>query len=174
MAAALVVALVLVPPAAAAGPGSASLDTGPSPGGAALRSLVLPGWGQAANGRWLKSAVAFGVYAGYLGWGISLNQDKQDAVGRFNAAATDSARAVWEAEVDRLDSDRNGKYWIAGFATLMSMLDAYVDAHLRNFDKRMDAEVGWIPVSGGEPALGIRLTLTWDGDAVVGKNERGR
>jgi hypothetical protein len=135
--------------------------------------LILPGWGQAANGRWIKSALAFGFYAGYVAWGVSLNQDKQDALGAFNAAQTDSARAVWAAEADRIDSDRNGKYWIAGFVLLLSMADAYVDAHLRHFDERMDADVGLIP-AGGEPALGVRLTFAWDEDSVNRRRERGR
>jgi len=136
---------------------------GPSPGGAALRSLILPGWGQAANGKWLKGAAALGAYAGFLGWSVSLHQDRQDALGRMHAAVDETERLYWKNEADRLESERNGKYWLAGLVMLVSMADAYVDGYLRDFDKRMDADVGWIPV-GDEGAWGLRVTAFLDGD----------
>ena len=119
---------------------------------------MLPGWGQATNGRWLKGTAFLGAYAGFIGWGVSINQDKQDAQGELNAAESDSARAYWTAEVDALRNSRNAKYWLAGLTALLAVADAYVDAHLKNFDERMDADVGLIPV-GDHPALGLRVTL---------------
>jgi hypothetical protein len=134
---------------------------GPSPRTAALSSLVLPGAGQAANRAWLKSAAFLGAYGGFLGWAAALNQDKQDAEGKLHAAASDSDRLAWAAEVDRLDDARNAKYWLMGLTALLSMADAYVDAHLRGFDRRMDAEVGWAPGEEG-PEATARLTVRWD------------
>ena len=88
--AALVVALTLVPAAAeaqvtppepevtepetppdsvdvvAAEPDDPAEPTGPSPGGAFLRSLILPGWGQAAYDANFRGAVFFGMQTG--GW----------------------------------------------------------------------------------------------------------
>ena len=84
-----------------------------------------------------------------------------DAVGRLNAATTDADLAFWTSEVDRFDNDRNAKYWLMGLTTILSMVDAYVDAHLKNFDRRMDAEVGWIPARDDD-LFGARLTLRWD------------
>ena len=138
-----------------------SLAQWQSPGQAALKSFVLPGWGQAGNGQWLKSGIFFGAYAGLLAWGISLNQEKQDAVGSLHAAP-DSLQGYWEAEVSRLDDSRNAKYWFAGATLLLSVVDAYVDAHLRGFDDRIDAEVGWMPEDGGAFALVIRTRWDWE------------
>ena len=135
--------------------------SGPRPGTAALRSFLLPGWGQAANHAWLKSAGFLGTYGGLLGWAVSINQEKMDAVGRLNAAATDADLALRISEVDRLDNARNAKYWLMGLTTILAMVDAYVDAHLRDFDRRMDAEVGCITLPEGD-LTGARLTLHWD------------
>ena len=163
-------------PAAPARPDSrvtAPARPGPSPGSAALRSLVLPGWGQAANRAWLKSAGFLGAYGGLLAWAVSLNQDKMDAVGRLNAAESAEDIAFWTLEVDRFDNDRNAKYWLMGLTTLLSMVDAYVDAHLKGFDRRMDAEVGCLPSAEGGVA-GACLTLSWDAPLQRPQGDRAR
>jgi hypothetical protein len=132
--------------------------TGPSPGSAALRSFVLPGWGQAANGRWIKTVLAAGAYGGFWAWAVSLNQDVQDAKAERNAAA-DGDLAFWTAEVANRKDARNAKYWFAGLTMILAVTDAYVDAHLKGFDKRIDADVGWIPGGDGGPGfLGVRVT----------------
>jgi hypothetical protein len=125
--------------------------------------MVLPGWGQAANGAWLKAPLFTGAYVGFLGWAVALNQEKQDAEGLRNAAATEDDRAFSESEVARLEDSRNAKYWLAGLVLLLSMADAYVGAHLRGFEDRIDAEVGLVPVDE-RPAVGLCLTARFDED----------
>ncbi len=134
---------------------------GPSPGGAALRSMVLPGWGQAYDGKWIKAGLFLGAYAGLWAWSISIHQDRMDAIGKLHAAADDAGRAHWQAEVDRLENDRNGKYWLAGLVLLLSMADAYVDAQLFHFDRRMDAPVALVPAPAGD-GLALRVTVPLD------------
>ena len=133
-----------------------------SPSMAALKSFLLPGLGQIGNDRWVKAGVFFGAYTGLLGWAVAINQDKQDAEGHYNAAVADTTAdpAFWQSEVDRLESNRNAKYWFAGATMLLSVIDAYVDAHLRGFDKRIDATVGYIPEDGGGIAFALRTR--WD------------
>ena len=142
-------------------------ESGQSPGAAAIKSLILPGLGQVGNGSWLKGGLFFGAYAGFFGWGVSLNQDVQDATGARNAAQDDAERAVWEQEIARLEQSRNAKIGLAAFVLVLSVAEAYVDAHLRGFDERIDAEVGWIPL-GGDPGIGVAVT------ARLGEKERRR
>jgi hypothetical protein len=130
-----------------------------SPSVAALKSFLLPGLGQAGNDKWIKAGLFFGAYTGLLGWAVSLNQDKMDAVGHYNEASSPADSTFWLSEVDRLDSSRNAKYWFAGATMLLSVIDAYVDAHLRGFDKRIDATVGYIPEAHG---AGLALRAQWD------------
>ncbi len=130
-----------------------------SPSIAALKSFLVPGLGQAGNEKWIKAGLFFGAYTGLLGWSVAINQDKQDAEGHFNSASSAADSLFWQSEVDRLESNRNAKFWFAGATMLLSVIDAYVDAHLRGFDKRIDATVGYIPEANG---AGVSLTARWD------------
>ena len=130
-----------------------------SPSTAALKSFLLPGLGQVGNEKWVKAGLFFGAYTGLLGWAVALNQDKQDAIGHLNAASDSLAAVHWQSEVDRLESSRNAKFWFAGATMLLSVVDAYVDAHLRGFDKRIDATVGYVPEVQG---AGLALRARWN------------
>ena len=154
---AILVVIPFYPGAAKAAEGS-----GPPPGRAALQSLLVPGFGQVANRKWIKAVGFTGAYGGLLFWGVSLNQDKQDAVGRLHAGAPEDLFAL-QNEVDSLEDNRNAKFWFAGLTLLLSMADAYVDAHLSGFDQRIDAEVGWVPERDGH-FLGVKLTAAWGGE----------
>jgi hypothetical protein len=101
-----------------------------------LRSLVFPGWGQAHNGAWLKAA---GV-AGAEGWlGVALLQDRRDLerlLAEANALqGVDEASYV--AAANRYNARLNtfvGRQWLLGGVLTYALVDAYVDAHFRNFD----------------------------------------
>ena len=94
--------------------------------------------------------MAFVAYTGFLGWGIALNQDLQEARGR--PESTDLELAV-------LKRDRNQKYAFAALTLLLSMAEAYVDAHLKGLDERINADLGWIPPDSA-PVWGIAITVT--------------
>ena len=101
------------------------------------RSAVLPGWGQFKNGRPLKAGVAI-VSEGAAGYAMvdawkdvdaaARREDEALASGDTEAAA--KARADYESAYTR----RSTAGWILGTIIALSMLDAYVDAHLIQFD----------------------------------------
>jgi len=138
-------------------------EDGPPPARVAFQSMALPGWGQIENGSWLKAAGFFGAYAGMFAWGVSLNQEKQDARGALNRALGTADEAFYRSEVDRLANDRNAKFWFAGLATVLSMADAYVDASLKNFDERINADVAWWSETERAPVLGLALRVPLPG-----------
>jgi hypothetical protein len=136
----------------------------PSPFNRAIRSAVVPGWGQLTNGKPKKSVVQFGVQT-YLLTRIVIESRE---AGEANRAA-DALRGMENAagEVDRLESKAQDHYkrrrdllfwWIiAGFYGAM---DAYVDAHLGDFEK--DLEDGRTLFSDVDPIsrnveLGLRF-----------------
>ncbi len=91
------------------------------PTGAMLRSLLVPGWGQFYNGKWFKGLLVAGTE---IGLGINayiLNQWAQEA--------TSEEYRLFYLE------NRNLSFWLLGATILYSMADAYVDAHLYNFDE---------------------------------------
>lgn len=113
-------------------PSSDSLDTRPasavlhkkSPSGAALRSLVIPGWGQYYNGKKIKAGLAFAGETGLLGAALY-----------WNSRAADAKQANDKNNQLLFEDWRNGCYWGLAALIVYSMLDAYVDAQLSDFDE---------------------------------------
>ncbi|MDZ7724683.1 MAG: DUF5683 domain-containing protein [candidate division KSB1 bacterium] len=90
------------------------------PRGAMLRSAIVPGWGQFYNGKWLKGTIIAGAQVGLITNAVVLHQYMKQA---------DS-----ESERDFYWDNRNLSLWWLGASVLYSMADAYVDAHLSDFD----------------------------------------
>ncbi len=91
-----------------------------SPRGAMLRSLVLPGGGQFYNGKWFKGLVIGGTEVGLVIDAIVQNQWAQESDYYYDKEFYRENRslAIW---------------WLAG-VVLYSVTDAFVDAHLADFD----------------------------------------
>ena len=120
-----------------------------SPKGAFIRSVAFPGWGQWYNGQKIKAFLAFSVEGFLIGLSIYYNRKAQQS---------EEGSQLEELWTDR----RNGTYWFLLAATLLSGVDAYIDAHLYDFDTgpdlrmRMGAMPVRIPVAGS-PTFGLSL-----------------
>ena len=90
------------------------------PTAAMLRSAFVPGWGQFYNGKWLKGTVIAGVEIGLITNAVVLHQYMK--------------QAETQADRDFYWDNRNLSLWWLGASILYSMADAYVDAHLSDFD----------------------------------------
>jgi hypothetical protein len=137
-----------------------------------LRSLVVPGWGQLHNGSWIK---ALGVATGE-GILIARIIDDNQALNDLNAQI-DAARANGDANAEAVAieaynsrlNDLNSRAWLLGGVVAYALLDAYIDAHFRNFDiefKRDPALPGGVPPPPGKKsglmtAGETRLALRW-------------
>lgn len=110
-----------------------------SPTGALLRSLVFPGWGQWYNGKKIKAVVALTV--------------ETALIARIVVANNQLHKAKTEAERFRLEDRRNLTFWWLGGTTLLSMLDAYVDAYLSDFDAGPDLSARVMPASDGSEGI---------------------
>jgi hypothetical protein len=91
--------------------------------GAVLRSLAVPGWGQLYNESYLKAA-AFAAAEGSMLVSISFNHDQMM---RFKTAHLGEEERFYRNYRNKLI------WWLAG-TILLSMGDAYVDAHLYGLD----------------------------------------
>jgi len=90
-----------------------------SPTGALLRSLAIPGWGQVYNKKYFKAIIVAGGQGTLLGTAIV--EWKR---------ATDAKKDL-DLEGYRIHTNnRNMLLWLYAAATVVSILDAYVDAHL--------------------------------------------
>lgn len=143
----------------AAQTGSESTEAGglrrsKNPTGAFLRSLVIPGWGQAYTGHWFKAAAFFGTEAGML-YGISVqNRRYLDNLDLAEKQKTDTLRRTYEEYADFYRDDRNKLIWWTAGVTLLAAFDAFVEAHLYGF--HIDPSLGTTPQGDG-PAAGITI-----------------
>ncbi len=130
---------VAIPPAAV--PATADSAAPPiSPMGAFLRSLVLPGWGQAKLGRRLTGGI-------FIAWeGVTLGMTVKTSRELTYLRRTGSARVE--------DKQRERQDWITllVFNHLMAGLEAYVSAHLWDFP-------GDIRIRAAPDGLGAAVSL---------------
>lgn len=119
------------------------------------RSAIVPGWGQVYNRQPLKAVVVV-AGEGFLTYKIFQELKREnEAIDRQNAATDDAELLAAQAdELDHYNRKINWIWWTAA-AHLLQMADAYVDAHLINFD----AEFGPDDRSGSRGAPRLRLSL---------------
>jgi hypothetical protein len=126
-----------------------------SPRGAFLRSLVLPGWGQSELGAPGRGGVYFALEAGSL-WMFVKSARKLDEA-RENERIARETGVLTEDQIDPLVRDRQNQRedWLtlSIFWLFFSGADAFVTAHLQDFDVHVNA----IPRPGG--ALELQATV---------------
>jgi hypothetical protein len=120
----------------------------PNPTITMFKSMLVPGWGQITNERYIKAAFAIGLEAWFL-TGTLVNWSKANkALDRFRAdpgdiQAFNDYQFYW--------GNRSDFIWLLGLTVFVSMFDAYVDAHLIPYQEDT--------IPGVEPPKGIRLII---------------
>lgn len=128
--------------------------------GALLRSVAIPGWGQFYNRKYLKSGLVFGAETTFITlaaieWG-RMNKHKK------NFQNPDYPDRYWEFEQFQFYEDRRNLFlWITAGIVFLSMFDAYVDAHLYNFDREevRDLSISLVPEAGGGSDVRLLLSI---------------
>jgi hypothetical protein len=120
---------------------------------------VIPGWGQAANGAWIKALLVAGIEAAFFERLIF--EDRLVHEYREKAQTLPSEAAFYRRKEERHKSHRRDFIWWTSFVVALAVGDAYVDAHLRSFDVRLQAEPRLEDGSDGKGAreLGLRVSL---------------
>lgn len=119
-----------------------------SPWGAVLRSAVIPGWGQIYNQSYYKAPIVWGVSAWLVyNWIQSNNQYKNYQKFYFQTSDT---RYKTQRDFYRDQRDLFSIYM--GITYVLTLVDAYVDAHL--FDFSVEEE----PVTGTSK-LNVRVNF---------------
>lgn len=111
-----------------------SYDTGKSPGKAAFYSFLLPGAGQYYNESyskaffWATSEIAFISITSYHQAKFEDYKDKREKASNL------SDWEKWDRKAaDQLHKRNNGFWWL-GSTLILSMMDAYVDAALFDYE----------------------------------------
>jgi len=102
----------------------------PNPTVILVKSMVVPGWGQITNRRYLKAAVAIGLESWFIAGAVTEWKRANDARDEFRAEGGD-INHFYEYEFH--NGNKNDYLWALGVTVFISMFDAYVDAHLRPY-----------------------------------------
>ena len=102
-----------------------------SPMGALLRSVVVPGWGQFYNHKYIKSAVVCVAESYFIVRAVYWWRETERQYDRVLATTNQGQQySIYQTYRGR----RDDFLWAAGVTIFVSMFDAYVDAHLAGFD----------------------------------------
>lgn len=118
-----------------------------TPKGAFLRSLVLPGWGQSELGAPGRGGVYFLLESGSL-WMVLKTSQKLDEARRLETIARETGEIGPTAKHPLVrDRENQREDWItlSIFWLFFSGADAFVAAHLQDFDVHVNA----VPRPGG-------------------------
>lgn len=114
-----------------------AMEYAKNPYKAMVLSALLPGGGQVYNNAYIKAVAVVGLQA-YLVNSAFYNHDKME---QFEAMMDGSGsfddllyQSRWDKYRDNLRSD----YWWIGTVMVLSVADAFVDAHLYNFKAEKD------------------------------------
>ncbi len=118
---------------------------GKSPSGAMLRSALIPGWGQWYTDHRLKAIIVLGAQLALVGNAVYYNQ-----------LAVKSQTS--DERIFYLDYRSQFIWYSVGFY-LLNILDAFIEAHLWDFDTGPDLSVGSSP--GGNDGIVVRLCWSW-------------
>jgi len=101
-----------------------------------LFSAVVPGLGQAENGRWAKASAFIAVGAVLLAK-IAVESDRSDRYLHLSRDASTDEKSQAYYDIYSLHFDRRDKYvWWAAVFWVYNMFDAYVDGHLFGFSRQ--------------------------------------
>ena len=132
-----------------------------SPTQALFKSLAFPGWGQFYNEKYLKAGLVLGVETTYII--LAVDQWRKATLHKknFHNAVPYSPEQFYEFDLYKYHRDQRNLYlWITSGIVFLSMFDAYVDAHLYDFDKieMKDLEVSLFPTDESSRRVGIFLS----------------
>lgn len=102
-----------------------------------LRSLLVPGWGQIHNRAWFKAA---GVATAEVWLVSAIFRDKRDLdalLAEVGAAQSAQDEVRYAEAANRYNARLDtyvGRQWLLGGVLAYALVDAYVDAHFRDFD----------------------------------------
>lgn len=121
-----------------------------SPKKAAIKSLILPGLGQAYNKKYWKIPVIYGAVAGLYFWSDFSNTNLKNATTAFcdlNDSGGDYTKITIneyrlqgittsqiQQKVNEYRRDRDFAYILMGLTYILNIVDANVDAHLLNYN----------------------------------------
>lgn len=137
---------------------------------ALLYAAVLPGLGQAYNKKYWKIPLVYGGFIG-LGYGIKWNndiyQDLKDGLyyiletgETYGPPPYELTESQYRTNIDKFRRNRDFMYLFIGALYVLQIVDAHVDAHLKEFDINPNLQVRLQPMMTTDPLMGNQTGLS--------------
>ena len=146
-----------------------------NPNGALWRAFAAPGWGQIYNRKYWKLPLVYGVLGG-LGYGIGFYHHEYSLQRKTYICRNDTFCVIDDIFPEFSDGNlKNARDFSRRYRDLLVIfgvlayglqaLDAYVDAHLMQFDVSDNLSMQWMPNVFPDPRqrdlyLGFTVNLT--------------
>ncbi len=101
---------------------------------AAVLSFVIPGGGQFYNESYLKSGIVFGLEASLIALTVYHQIETDHYYDKYRRTTNHDFYKKYIKYYNKKQSD----YWWTGAVIFLSTIDAYVDAHLYDFDSKKE------------------------------------
>lgn len=112
-----------------------------------FKSMVIPGWGQLGNGSYFKAILFAGLDTWLILSAVDNGQQARDYYDQFESTTDIADRNAFHTLYRRSRDDRNKFTWFAVIVTLISMFDAYTDAHLSGFPRANESDLTRIEIA---------------------------
>jgi hypothetical protein len=120
-----------------------------SPGTVALISAVLPGYGQVYN----NAAWKLPIYYGLLAWFGSNALHDSDQYDKYRDLYLENPTSDAASQRDSYRKKRNTQIALFCVTYVLGIVDAYVDAHLYDFDRIIDDNAGASALPSGSTTI---------------------
>jgi hypothetical protein len=120
-------------------------------------SAILPGAGQIYNGEWWKVPILYAMLGGF-GYGAYIQNERYQEARRNLTIATfnddAAAKRRWTDSRNFYRDDRDKFLIYMGLAYIANLIDAYISAHLFDFDVSDPA-----PLPAGQSQMRVGITV---------------
>jgi hypothetical protein len=109
---------------------------------ASTLSLVIPSGGQLYNGSFVKAGIVLFSDAYFLKMANYHDKERIKYKNKLNESDNEFEGNYYRRQMNYHMEKRQSSYWWVGITCFLSMADAYVDAHLYNFEfKKNEVEI---------------------------------
>ncbi|MCF7859478.1 MAG: hypothetical protein K9N07_09200 [Candidatus Cloacimonetes bacterium] len=99
---------------------------------AATLSIFIPGGGQFYNEKYVKSGFVLALESGLIGLALYDNNQAEKFYAKYQTSMQEND---YDQYVNYYEKRQSDFFWI-GMVVFLSMIDAYVDAHLYDFEEK--------------------------------------
>jgi len=134
--------------------GLCGYDTGKKPFKAMALSLVIPGGGQFYNESYYKAAFVLALEGYFIGRTI-YHHDRVQHYHDMADSTVGEEHDFYMEEYNRYYRRRQNDYWWLGTIVFLSVVDAFVDANLYNYNQEKER----VNILFGHQGVGLRINF---------------